>query len=304
MRSSLRDGDIFDSVESFGRKIVKRQFFFLIPHEVWISPARSADFTLTLSRFHPHTVWISFPYPTHRVDFTFPEENTMNIHSLRVALDGPSGAGKSSVAKALAEKIGLIYVDTGALYRAVGLYMAEHSIDAYDTEKIIAALPDVDISLSYENGEQVVRLCGENIGGKIRTEQASYYASAVSKIPEVRAFLLKTQQDIASRGGVVMDGRDIGTVIMPDAELKVFMTASPEERARRRYVEQIQKGVNVTYDEVLENIVSRDKQDSERSTAPLKPADDAIVFENDGYNVDQSVEVIVKLIKHRAESIK
>ena len=147
-------------------------------------------------------------------------------------------------------------------------------------------------------------LNGTDVSREIRENEISLYASAVSKIPEVRAFLLKTQQDIASRGGVVMDGRDIGTVIMPDAELKVFMTASPEERARRRYVEQIQKGVNVTYDEVLENIVSRDKQDSERSTAPLKPADDAIVFENDGYNVDQSVEVIVKLIKHRAETIK
>ena len=224
----------------------------------------------------------------------------MEVKKLRVALDGPSGAGKSSVAKAIAARAGLIYVDTGALYRTVGLYMADHGIDAYATEEIIAALSDVKIELAYENSAQVVKLCGEDVGGRIRTEQASYYASAVSKIPEVRAFLLKTQRDVAEKGGVIMDGRDIGTVIMPDAELKVFITATPEERARRRYKEQLAKGIEVSFDEVLENIIARDKQDSERETAPLKPADDAIVFVNDGYDLDASVDMIYDLMVRRA----
>ncbi len=227
----------------------------------------------------------------------------MTYSSLRIALDGPSGAGKSTVSKAVAARAGLVYVDTGALYRTVGLYMAEHSIDAYDTDSIIAALPDVDISLAYENGAQVVRLCGVDVGGKIRTERASYYASAVSKIPEVRAFLLKTQRDIADRGGVIMDGRDIGTVIIPDAEVKIFLTASAEERARRRVVDLEKAGQNPVFEEVLANIIARDKQDSERDTAPLKPADDAVIFVNDGYGLDESVDVVMKIIEYCAERI-
>ena len=228
----------------------------------------------------------------------------MNITSLRVALDGPSGAGKSSIAKAVAARIGLVYVDTGALYRTVGLYMAEHSIDAYDTDAIIAALDSVDISLSYEDGVQTVRLCGEDVGGKIRTEQASFYASAVSKIPEVRTFLLKTQRDIASRGGVIMDGRDIGTVIIPDAELKIFLTATPEERARRRMRDYVRAGEDAKFEDVLASIIARDKQDSERETAPLKPADDAVVFENDGYDLEASVDYVINLMRSRADEIK
>lgn len=227
----------------------------------------------------------------------------MNISSMRIALDGPSGAGKSSVAKAVAAAAGLVYVDTGALYRTVGLYMADHSIDAYDTGAIVAALPDVEISLAYENGTQIVRLCGEDVGERIRTETASYYASAVSKIPEVREFLLKTQRDIAARGGVIMDGRDIGTVIMPDAELKIFLTATPEERARRRYEEQKKKGLDVSYGEILENIIARDKQDSERETAPLRPAEDAVVLVNDGFELPDSVDAIMRLINHRAAQL-
>ena len=227
----------------------------------------------------------------------------MNLTSMRVALDGPSVAGQSTIAKGVAAKVGLVYADTGALYRTVGLYMAEHGIGAYDTDAIIAALDKVDISLTFENGEQVVRLCGENVGGKIRTEQASFYASAVSKIPEVRAFLMKTQRDIADKGGVIMDGRDIGTVIIPDAELKIFVTASPEERARRRLRDLRQSGADAEYEKVLENIIARDKQDSERETAPLKPADDAVVFVNDGYELDQSVEYVINLMRDRAEKV-
>ena len=221
----------------------------------------------------------------------------MEIKKLRVALDGPSGAGKSTVAKAVAAKTGLIYVDTGSLYRTVGLYMARNGIDAYDTEKIIGALPQVDIKLTYEDGKQCVSLCGEQVGDKIRTEEASYYASAVSKIPEVRRFLLEMQRSLGEAGGVIMDGRDIGTVIMPDAEIKIFMTATVEERARRRYREQAEKGIDVSFDEVLSSIIARDKQDSEREAAPLKAADDAVVFVNDGYTVETSADYIVDLMR-------
>lgn len=221
----------------------------------------------------------------------------MKLEKLRVALDGPGGAGKSTVAKAVAAKTGLIYVDTGSLYRTVGLYMARHGIDAYDVEGIIAALPQVDIKLTYEDGKQCVSLCGEQVGDKIRTEEASYYASAVSKIPEVRAFLLDMQRSLGDAGGVIMDGRDIGTVIMPDAEIKIFMTATVEERARRRFREQQEKGIDVTFEDVLSSIIARDKQDSEREAAPLKAADDAIIFVNDGHTVETSAEHIIGLMQ-------
>lgn len=221
----------------------------------------------------------------------------MKLEKLRVALDGPGGAGKSTVAKVVAAKTGLIYVDTGSLYRTVGLYMARHGIDAYDVEGIIAALPQVDIKLTYEDGKQCVSLCGEQVGDKIRTEEASYYASAVSKIPEVRAFLLDMQRSLGDAGGVIMDGRDIGTVIMPDAEIKIFMTATVEERARRRFREQQEKGIDVTFEDVLSSIIARDKQDSEREAAPLKAADDAIIFVNDGHTVETSAEHIIGLMQ-------
>ena len=227
----------------------------------------------------------------------------MKISKLRVALDGPSGAGKSTIAKAIAAKTGLVYVDTGALYRTVGLYAAEHGIAMDDTQGMIASLPDIEIRLAYENGVQCVYLCGEAVGDKIRTERASAYASAVSKIPEVRAFLLDMQKRIAAEGGVIMDGRDIGTVIIPDAEVKVFMTATAEERARRRHKEQVEKGIDVSFEEVLANIIARDKQDSEREAAPLKPADDAVLFVNDGYGIDASADYIIDLMKKAADSI-
>ncbi len=226
----------------------------------------------------------------------------MELNKLRVALDGPSGAGKSTIAKAVAAKTGLVYVDTGALYRTVGLYAAEHGIATDDTAGIIASLDKIEIRLAYENGSQCVYLCGEAVGNKIRTERASAYASAVSKIPEVREFLLDMQKRIAAEGGVIMDGRDIGTVIIPDAEVKVFMTATPEERARRRHKEQIDKGIDVSFEEVLANIIARDKQDSEREAAPLKPADDAVLFVNDGYGIDASADYIIDLMKKAAQA--
>lgn len=223
----------------------------------------------------------------------------MDISRIRVALDGPSGAGKSTVAKILAAKMGYIYVDTGALYRTCGLYAMENGVDKDDAAGIIALLDTIDVQLTYENGEQHVLLNGSDVGGKIRTPEASMYASAVSKLPEVRAYLLDLQKKIAEKGGVVMDGRDIGTVIMPDAEVKVFMTASPEERARRRHKELLEKGENVTFDEVLADMMERDKNDSERKTAPLKPAEDAVMFLNDGYDAEGSADYIIELIRRK-----
>ncbi len=221
----------------------------------------------------------------------------MDISKIRVALDGPGGAGKSTVAKIIASKMGYVYVDTGALYRTVGLYAAENGVAKEDERGIIALLDTVDVRLTYENGEQHVLLNGEDVGGKIRTPEISMYASAVSKLPEVRAFLLDLQKKIAAGGGVIMDGRDIGTVIMPDAEVKVFLTATPEERARRRLKELLEKGEKVTFEEVLTDMQLRDKNDSERETAPLKPADDAVIFVNDGYDAEGSADYIIHLIR-------
>ena len=221
----------------------------------------------------------------------------MELNQLRVALDGPSGAGKSTIAKAVAAKTGLIYVDTGALYRTVGLYAAENGVAPDDTAGIIALLDTIDVKLTYRDGVQCVLLHGESVGERIRTETASVYASAVSKIPEVRAYLLDMQKKLAAEGGVIMDGRDIGTVIMPDAEIKIFMTASAEERAKRRYKEQVGRGLDVNFEDVLAAIIARDKQDSERDAAPLKPADDAVIFDNGAYDVEGSADYIVERMK-------
>lgn len=216
---------------------------------------------------------------------------------IRIALDGPSGAGKSTIAKKIAEKIGLVYVDTGALYRSVGLYSIENGIDSEDVAGIIASLEKINIRLAYEDGCQKVYLNGSEVGNRIRTPQASKYASAVSKIPEVRAFLLKLQRDIAAAGGVIMDGRDIGTVIMPDAELKVFMTATPEARAQRRCLELEEKGMPQPYEDVLRDIIERDRADREREASPCVPAEDAVQFVNDEYGIEESADYIIGLIK-------
>ena len=216
---------------------------------------------------------------------------------IRIALDGPSGAGKSTIAKKIAEKIGLVYVDTGALYRSVGLYSIENGIDSEDVAGIIASLEKINIRLAYEDGCQKVYLNGSDVGNRIRTPQASKYASAVSKIPEVRAFLLKLQRDIAASGGVIMDGRDIGTVIMPDAELKVFMSATPEARAQRRCLELEEKGMPQPYEDVLRDIIERDRNDREREASPCVPAEDAVQFVNDEYGIEESADYIIGLIK-------
>ena len=225
----------------------------------------------------------------------------MEIKKIRIALDGPSGAGKSTIAKMVAEKLGIVYVDTGALYRTVGLYSIENGIAETDIEDIIESLSKIDIKLAYENGAQKVYLNGSDVGDRIRTPLASKYASYVSKIPEVRAFLLDVQRSIAAEGGVIMDGRDIGTVIMPDAELKVFMTATAEARAKRRCLELEEKGMPQPYDEVLADIIARDKADREREASPCVPADDAVMFVNDDFGIEESVEFIVGLARKAAQ---
>ena len=222
------------------------------------------------------------------------------LTTLTVAIDGPSGAGKSTVAKLAASLAGLIYVDTGALYRTVGLHMLENGIAEDDADAITAALPDVDIALAFADGEQIVTLAGEPVGDRIRTEDASRYASAVSKIPAVRDFLLDLQRDLARRGGVIMDGRDIGTVIMPDADVKIFYTATAQTRAERRFREQRERGMDVTFEEVLAGIEARDKQDSEREIAPLAPADDAIVFYNDPFPIDACAAWVLGVLTRAA----
>jgi cytidylate kinase len=223
---------------------------------------------------------------------------------IQIAIDGPGGAGKSTVAKAVAKKLGIVYVDTGALYRTVGLYVAEKGVDPHSVEDVTALLPEICIEVRYENGTQCVYLNGVNPGDRIRTPQMSMYASAVSAIPSVRAFLLETQKDIARKNSVIMDGRDIGTVILPNADLKVFMTASAECRARRRYDELIAKGQNVSLEDVLREMNERDHQDSTREIAPAQAAADAIVLDNSGMTVEESADAVIALLRERVAEVK
>ena len=226
----------------------------------------------------------------------------MEFGKLRVAIDGPSGAGKSTIARRIAEKTGLIYVDTGALYRTVGLWAMQNGVASDDTAGIISLLDTLDIALTWADGVQVVLLAGEPVGDRIRTPDASFYASAVSKIPEVRQRLLDLQLDLAHKGGVIMDGRDIGTVIMPFAEVKVFMTATLPARAKRRFLELQAKGLPDTYEEVLADMEARDRNDRERETAPCVPAEDAVQFVNDDYGIEESADYIIALMRRAAEN--
>ncbi|MBO7761867.1 MAG: (d)CMP kinase [Clostridia bacterium] len=217
---------------------------------------------------------------------------------MNIAIDGPSGAGKSSLAKAIAKKLGIIYVDTGALYRTIGLYMKAHGVDPHDAAAVTAALPGVELSLAFENGAQHIYLCGEDVGERIRTPEMSLYASAVSAIGTVRSFLLDTQRKVARSTSVVMDGRDIGTVILPDAECKIFLTASPEARARRRTDELLAKGMDVKYETVLEEMILRDRNDSTREIAPAVPAKDAIFLDNSDMTAEDTLVAALKIIEN------
>ena len=227
----------------------------------------------------------------------------MNEKKISVAIDGPSGAGKSTVAKALAEQFRLIYVDTGAIYRTVGLAAQRAGVDSKDTEAVIALLPDIRIDIRYDaEGTQRMFLNGEDVSEEIRTPLSSIYASDVSAIPAVRAFLMDMQRGMALTHSVVMDGRDIGTVVLPEADVKIFLTASAEERARRRYLELQRRGSTDTYAQVLRDIEYRDRQDSTRSAAPLRPAPDAVFIDSSRLSFDESVEAAAKLLRARLEA--
>ena len=219
---------------------------------------------------------------------------------ISVAIDGPSGAGKSTLAKALAKKLGYLYVDTGAIYRTVGLAAQRADLDSKDAEGVIDLLPQIAIDIDYaEDGTQIMRLNGEDVTREIRTPLSSIYASDVSALPEVRAFLIEMQRDMARRHSVIMDGRDIGTVVLPDADVKIFLTASAEERAHRRWKELREKGIHTPFDEVLRDIEYRDRQDSTRAAAPLRAADDAVTIDNSELSFDESVEAAERVIREK-----
>ena len=221
---------------------------------------------------------------------------------INVAIDGPGGAGKSTISKAVAKKLGIIYVDTGALYRTVGYYAREKGLSVDDvkvSELITPLLDNISIEIKYIEGSQHVILNGEDLGDKIRQPDISMYASAVSSVPSVRTFLLEAQKDLARKNSVIMDGRDIGTVILPDADVKIFLTASNEARAMRRYEELTAKGVAVKYEDVLKEMNERDHADSTRAAAPLKAADDAILFDNSGYEFKDSVARVLEIIEEK-----
>jgi len=218
-----------------------------------------------------------------------------------IAIDGPAGAGKSTIAKRAAKSIGFIYVDTGALYRAIGYYSLLKEADTKNEASVTALLSDIKIMLAFKEGTQCVILNEEDVSELIRTPEVSMAASDVSAFASVRAFLFDLQQNIAKQNNVIMDGRDIGTVVLPDAQIKIFLTASAEARAQRRYEELIQKGQTVLYEDVLKEMTERDYNDSHREIAPLKPASDSIFIDTTGNTLEQSVDMLISLIKERLE---
>lgn len=216
-----------------------------------------------------------------------------------VAIDGPGGAGKSSVARRVAGALGFLYVDTGALYRAIGLFMLKKGADPGDSHSVIPLLKEISVSLKYKGGEQRVYLNETDVSDQIRSDDVSMAASRVSPIPEVRSFLLSLQRNIAEENNVVMDGRDIGTVVLPNAEVKIFLTASLEERAKRRYQQLLRKGMKANYADVLADLKQRDYNDSHRSIAPLKQADDAVLVDTTGDTLEQSVARMIQIVKSK-----
>ncbi len=218
---------------------------------------------------------------------------------IAVAIDGPAGAGKSTVAKRVALELGYIYIDTGALYRAVGLACLNKNVDINNDASVAAILPETDIRIVFFNGEQIVLLNDEDVSEKIRTEEASMIASKVSAIPSVRKFLLDLQRNFSKTDNVIMDGRDIGTVVLPNAQVKIFLTASPEKRADRRYKQLIEKNEEAVYDTILSDIIKRDYNDSHRNIAPMKPAEDSILVDTSELTLDESVKMVSDIIKEK-----
>lgn len=223
----------------------------------------------------------------------------MNQDVIAVAIDGPAGAGKSTIARAAAAQLGFVYVDTGALYRTIGLAVCRRGIDGTDVPGILTTLPEIQVGLTYQDGAQHVLLDGEDVSDAIRTPQISTYASQVSSVPEVRAYLLDLQRDLARRQSVIMDGRDIGTVILPNAKVKIFLTASPEKRAARRCAELREKGQDVTVEGILADMERRDALDASRAVAPLKQAEDAVLVDTSDLTLEQSIEAVLTVIRDK-----
>ncbi|MBE6774693.1 MAG: (d)CMP kinase [Ruminococcaceae bacterium] len=217
---------------------------------------------------------------------------------INVAIDGPAGAGKSTISRAAAAKLGYIYIDTGALYRTVGVNALRKGVDVKDASAVISTLDDgLKIELKFIDGEQRMFLNGEDVSSEIRTPDASMAASAVSAVPEVRKYLFDLQKNLAKGNNCIMDGRDIGTVVLPDADVKIFLTASPEARAKRRHLELTEKGIAAEYADVLADMIERDYNDSHRAVAPLKQADDAVLADTSELDLQQSIELIISIIE-------
>lgn len=219
-----------------------------------------------------------------------------SMNKINIAIDGPAGAGKSTIAKLAAKELEFIYVDTGAMYRAMALYCIRNNVNADDEENVVKMCKHADVTIEYVDGEQCVLLNGENVNAYIRTEQVSQMTSAVSVYKEVREKLLNLQRNIAANNNVIMDGRDIGSNVLPNAELKIYLTASVKTRAKRRYLEQIEKGADVKIEEIEKDIEERDYRDMHRETAPLKIADGAEVLDTSDMSIDEVVQAIINMV--------
>ena len=218
---------------------------------------------------------------------------------INIAIDGPAGAGKSTIAKRVAKELSYIYVDTGAMYRAMALYLHRNGIDADDTQRIAAACTGADIAIEYRDGEQVVLLGGENVNPYLRTQEVSAMASRSSAVPQVRTRLVELQQELAAARNVVMDGRDIGTVVLPDAQVKIYLTASVEVRARRRFLELQEKGEPAVLEEIAAEIAERDHRDMTREVSPLRQAEDAVLVDTSDMGIDEVADQILKIVREK-----
>lgn len=223
------------------------------------------------------------------------------MKQVAVAIDGPSGAGKSTIARAAAARLHYLYVDTGAMYRAIGLAVRRRGIAGTDTAAILAVLPEIHITLTYRDGTQHILLCGEDVSEAIRTQEIAQYASLVSAIPAVRQFLLELQRNLAKQHSVLMDGRDIGTVVLPDAAVKIYLTASVETRAQRRYQELLARGQEASFETVLAEIQARDRQDMTRPVAPLRQAADAVLLDTSHMDLEQSLAAVLQIISNQTQ---
>ena len=217
----------------------------------------------------------------------------------RIALDGPSGAGKSTIAKRLSAELGFVYVDTGAMYRTVGLYCLQNNVDTDDEAAVAAVLPNINIELKYVDGEQRIFLNGTDVSADIRMNEVSMAASKTSAYKAVRGFLLDSQRNVAKTQSVIMDGRDIGTVVLPDAEIKIFIVGDATVRAKRRHKELLEKGQNISLQEVLEDIITRDHNDTNRAEAPLKQAEDAVLLDTTYKNFEEAYKSVLEIVKSK-----